>query len=309
MQQQRPQPPLKSEIESMSEEQQSAFKEGMDSLTKEQKAYLGGLMKQNEEELSSLSSDELLSALTSMIDEAKNADDETLQSMQESMQGSMPPPPPPKGENALNSMMSSLSEDQQTTLQESLSELTNEQKMYLGGMLKDSEEELSELSSDELADTLSAMIEEAAAADSSEIAANMPPPPPQGMGQMGGAGGMQGGMGGMQGSMPPPPPPGENAMSSVMDSMSEDEQETFHETMSSLTGEQRMSFGSMLKELEDSFASMSEEEIKETVFSMLDEAQSLTSTSSAVSSLYGSSSTSSLQSSMYSRSFLLNAYA
>jgi hypothetical protein len=156
---QRPQPPLKEQVQSMSTQQQEEFKSTIDSMSHEQKRAMHHAMMENKDELSSLSGDEFSSAIMSLAEQVSSG--EYTPSTQ-GAQGSTPPPPPP-----MKSMIDSLSDEDKESFKEQMSSLSGEQRMNFGAIMKSMSEDISSMSSEELKDTISSALNDAKSNNSS----------------------------------------------------------------------------------------------------------------------------------------------
>jgi hypothetical protein len=171
MQQRPPEPPLKDQVDAMSEEDRTSFDEKISSFSKEQMMYFMSLMASNEDSISSMSQEEATAAIFELMDQAASIEDlseveglEALDALADEMpppppHGGMPPPPPPSEE--ATDPLASLTQENMDTFIEMLESMSDEQKLEFGTLLMDAKEELSGLDASEAAQKVLDLLEEA----------------------------------------------------------------------------------------------------------------------------------------------------
>jgi hypothetical protein len=184
-----------------------------------------------------------------------SANTQPMSNIQNQMQINQPKRPEPLKDEILQ-----LSKESQDKFKNMVDSLSHEQRKELGGMMMQSKKELSSLSEDEFENELFAMVD---SLSSSEPMTNTE------MSQQATQSGM----------MPPPPPPPmlsketTESLNSAVGSMDKDEKKKFDEQMKSLDGNNRMQFGAILKQKEQEISGMSPEELKESIFNMIEESK------------------------------------
>lgn len=169
MQQRPPEPPLKDQVDGMSEEDKTEFDSKIESFSPEQMMYFMSMMLENESEISEKSQEEATAAIFEIIDEAGSIESlsevEGLSALEALEDGAPPPPPggmpppPPAGET--QDPLASLTEENMNEFMEMINSMTNEQKQEFGFLLMDSKEELATLDSEEAAEKVLSLLEKA----------------------------------------------------------------------------------------------------------------------------------------------------
>jgi DNA-directed RNA polymerase specialized sigma24 family protein len=194
---QRHEPPLKEQVDAMSAEDREEFDSKIESLSHSQRHALKSLMEENSEEISSMSTEDATAAILSLVDEAAQTEstDDSFANMME-QEGSMPPPPPKGGHHGgghqgpppLANEVQNMTEEEQEEFQTSLDSLSDEQKFAFMELMKDNEEEISSMETEDATDAIFALLEEASSLSSDEILdtfgemlsqESIPPPPPR----------------------------------------------------------------------------------------------------------------------------------
>ncbi|EDZ61655.1 hypothetical protein SMGD1_2220 [Sulfurimonas gotlandica GD1] len=168
--QQRPEPPLKDQVDGMTADQKEEFDSKISSFSKEQMMYFMSLMKTNESEISAMSQDEATSAIFEIMDEAGSIESlsevegisvlDILEDVGRSgPPGGMRPPPPPSEE--LQDPLASLTEESLSEFLEMLQSMTIEQKQEFGFSMMEAKEELAGLDEESASEMLLALLEDA----------------------------------------------------------------------------------------------------------------------------------------------------
>jgi 5'-deoxynucleotidase YfbR-like HD superfamily hydrolase len=195
-QQNHKEPPLKEQVDAMSSEDREEFNTQLEALSHSQRHELKSLMEENSEEISSMSTEDATAAIMELVEQASQSEssDDFASMMQQ--EGSMPPPPPKGGHHGgghqgpppLANEVQNMSDEEQEEFQTTLESLSDEQQYAFMELMKDNEEEISSMETEDATDAIFALLEEASSLSSDEILdtfgqvlsqESMPPPPPR----------------------------------------------------------------------------------------------------------------------------------
>jgi succinate dehydrogenase flavin-adding protein (antitoxin of CptAB toxin-antitoxin module) len=167
---QRPQQPLKEQVDAMSEEDRTQFDSKIDSLSGEQRHALHNMLKENETEISQMSQEEASKTILELAQEASQLEvsEDSFSSMMSAQEAGHRSPPPPGGQMGhrppptdIQDPFASLDDEETTTLSQTMESMSDEQKMEFGYLLSQSKDELDSLSTSEASDLIFELLEEA----------------------------------------------------------------------------------------------------------------------------------------------------
>jgi len=168
--QQRSGPPLKNQVDEMSENEKEEFNNKISSFSQDQMTYFMSLMKTNESDISAMSKDKATSAIFEIMDEAGSIESLSEVENSEALEAlaNMPLQGPQGGgmrqllggEEAQDPL-ASLSEESLSEFLETLQSMTVEQKQEFGFSMMEAKEELAGMDEEAASEMLLTLLEDA----------------------------------------------------------------------------------------------------------------------------------------------------